>query len=291
MSRNLLPYSGKDDKIYFVHSILESGEDVLRLIFVEGVSGVGKTKLTQKLCDKLSEMGYCARCYLEGDFKNPIDFYCTAYFKQHEYENLIAEFPDYLDDIASNTIVAEDVRLVRYYSGETALFDEPLLDILSKHELCINPSNPVPISEFSRVYKLVWEAFAENQNIFPGFLLFDGSLFHHPINDLMGNYNASLDQIIHHVNTLAKSVKLLNPRVVYLSANDVAARLEKARVSRKQTPPSETQIQFWKDRKQTDMEIMRQLSIPYSVYDISNENWDSEIDTMVTRILNKDTDE
>jgi len=58
------------------------------LIFIEGVSGVGKTTLTQKLCNKLNEMGHPAKCYLEGDFTNPIDFYHTAYFKQNDYENL-----------------------------------------------------------------------------------------------------------------------------------------------------------------------------------------------------------
>ena len=42
----------------------------MRLIFIEGVSGVGKTTLTQKSCNKLKDMGYATKCYLEFDFTN-----------------------------------------------------------------------------------------------------------------------------------------------------------------------------------------------------------------------------
>jgi len=37
-----------------------------------------------------------------------------------------------------------------------------------------------------------------------------------------------------------------------------------------------------------DLAVMRQLSIPCDIYDISQENWDSEIDTMVKHILETD---
>ena len=60
----------------------------MRLIFIEGVSGVGKSTITQKICDKLSERGFSVNRWLEFDFPNPIDFYCTAYLKQDDYSDL-----------------------------------------------------------------------------------------------------------------------------------------------------------------------------------------------------------
>jgi len=108
----------------------------MRPIFIEGVPGVGKITLAQKLCYKLSEIGYSTNYYLEFDFMNPIDFYCTAYFRQEEYESFLSEFPDYSDDIKCHTIIAEDIRLVRYYNGKTALFTEPLLNILRNLGIC-----------------------------------------------------------------------------------------------------------------------------------------------------------
>ena len=199
----------------------EGDENIMQLIFVEGVSGVGKTTMVWKLCEKLRDNGFFANCFLEFDFANPIDFYCTAYFSQDEYVDLLDNHNEFADDIQNNTIVADDIRLVRYCNWETPLFPEPLLGVFRKHEFCWKPSNLVPISEFTRVYKSVWEQFVQKESKSPDYLLFDGSLFHHPINDMTRNYSASLDQIIHHINTLIEAVNQLRPRVIYLSSKNV----------------------------------------------------------------------
>jgi hypothetical protein len=82
------------------------------------------------------------------------------------------------------------------------------------------------------------------------------------------------------LNTLIKTVDSFHPQIIYLSSNNVAERLKKARISRNETPPSDEQIRFWENRKITDLAVMRQLSIPYDIYDISEENWDSAIDVI-----------
>jgi len=253
----------------------------MQLIFIEGVSGVGKTTFARKLCDKLNELKRSANCYLEFDFANPIDFYCAAYFKQDEYADLFTEYNQFAGDIKNNTIFAGDMRLVRYYNREMPLFAEPLLTVLLKREFCWKPANPIPFSEYTRVYKSVWKQFAQNPGTQFDYLIFDGSLFHHPTNDMMRNYNASCDQVIHHVNTLIETVNLLHPRVVYLSSDSVAGQLHKARISRKESPPTEEQIQFWEKRKQVDSTVMKQLSILYDIFDISKGNWDDYINAVI----------
>ena len=144
---------------------------------------------------------------------------------------------------------------------------------------------PISLHEFTRVYKSVWDSFTKNTNSEYEYLLFDGSLFHHPINDLMRNYNISKEQAISHVKSLIEVVIPLNPLVVYLSSENVAERLKKARECRKQSSPSDEYIQFWKERKQMDLAVMQQISKPYDIHDVSQENWDSLIDTIVTHIL------
>ena len=261
------------------------GADMKKLIFIEGVSGVGKSTTTQNLCVKLRGMEFSVDRYCEGDFPNPIDFYATAYFKENEYATILERFSEFSEDIQANTVVANDIRLVRYYNQKTPLFTKPLLDELSKHEFCWNPCNLIPISEYTRVYKTIWEQFSEKSNNQLDYLIFDGSLFHHPINDMTRNYNASHEQIYNHITTLHKAVDSLHPQVIYLSSDDVSKRLKKARISRNQEPPSNEQIFFWEERKQKDLSVMRQLSIPYDIYDISQENWDSTIDVMVKSII------
>jgi len=256
----------------------------MRLVFIEGVSGVGKSTITQKICDKLSEQGFSVNRWLEFDFPNPIDFYCTAYFKQDSYSNLLTEFSEYADDIKANTVAAGDVKLVRYYNRKIPLFTKPLLDVLGKHEFCYRPSNPVPLLEYTRVYKMVWEKFVQETSGGFDFVLFDGALFHHPINDLRSNYNASCDKIINHIKTLLNTIDTLSPIVIYLSADNVSERLRKARISREETPPSVEQIHFWEERKRIDTAVMPKLSVQHYFYDISRENWDSFIDDMAKNI-------
>jgi GrpB-like predicted nucleotidyltransferase (UPF0157 family) len=262
----------------------------MQLIFVEGVSGVGKTTTAWKLCEKLREYGFPADCFLEGDIANPIDFYGTAYFTHDEYADLLDNYTEYVEEIQSKTIVAGDIRLVRYYNRETPLFPEPLLDMFRKHEFCWKPGNLVPISEYTRVYKAACEQFVQNESKHPDFLIFDGSLFHHPINDMTRNYGASLDQIAQHINTLIETVNQLHPQVIYLSSENVAERLRKARISRKETIPSTEQIRFWEQRKRMDCAVMKRLSIPCSIFDISQEDWSYLMEELVNRILETDAE-
>lgn len=202
----------------------------MRLIFIEGVSGVGKSTLTQKICAKLNEMGYAADCYLEGNIANPIDLYNSAYFQ---------------------------------------------------------PVNRVPLSEYTRVSMLLWESFTHEADARLDFLLFDGSLLHHPVNDMMRNYTASCDQITYHVNHLIDIVHPLHPMVVYLS-NNHDERLQKVPVYRDEAPSSSEKTEFWQARKEMDMSVIRQLTIPCDCYDISQENWDYILDVIVKRILETD---
>ena len=257
----------------------------MQIIFIEGVSGVGKSTIALKLCEKLRDNGFHVDCYLEFDFTNPIDFYCTAHFNKDEYNDLLDNHSDFAEDIQRYTILAEDTRLVRYYNRETPLFPEPLLDAFRKHEFCWKPSNPVPVSEYTHVYKSVYEQFVQTKSKHLDYMIFDGSMLHHPINDMMRNYNASLEQVIHHICTLIETVNPLRPRVIYLSSENTAERLQKARISRKETAPSIEQIQYWEQRKQVDLAVIQQLSIPCDVFDVSQENWDSLMGEIVNRIL------
>ena len=261
---------------------------MMKLIFVEGVSGVGKTTTTQKLCDKLRGIGLSAECYREFDFPNPIDFYSTAYLKQDEYDEMLAEYNEFSESIKNNTVIADDVRLVRYCNQKKPLFSEPLLAKLRYREFCWNPANLIPLSEYSRVYNLVWEQFVQNTSNQLDYLLFDGSLIHHPINDMTRNYNATSEQITCHLNTLIETIDSFRPQIIYLSSDNIAERLRKARISRKETPPSDEQIRFWEKRKVLDLAVMQRLSIPYDLYDISHEIWDSEIDVMMKQIIETD---
>lgn len=63
-----------------------------QIIFVEGISVVGKSTMVRMLSDNLCEKGYTVKSYLEFDYTNPIDFYCTAYVPKDKYKKLCAKY-------------------------------------------------------------------------------------------------------------------------------------------------------------------------------------------------------
>ena len=63
-------------RILYIRSI-----DILMtsIIFIEGVSGVGKTTTAARLCDHLRSKGYKSACHLEGAKDNPLDPFMGSY--------------------------------------------------------------------------------------------------------------------------------------------------------------------------------------------------------------------
>jgi thymidylate kinase len=56
-----------------------------KIVFVEGVSGVGKSTTVVKLCDALIDHGFRAAFHLEGDADNPVDLVNCAYLTRLIY--------------------------------------------------------------------------------------------------------------------------------------------------------------------------------------------------------------
>lgn len=257
------------------------------LIFMEGVSGVGKSTMVRMLAEELTSRGCHVRAYVEFDYTNPIDFYCTAYLTGEEYQELCGKYADEVDVLRQNTIPAGDVRLVRYFDEDTPLFEKPLLDELRKKEFCYHPAHLVSMEEYTTAYRHVWGNFASGIDDTLDFLLFDGSLLHHPLNDMMRNYHITGEQAIPHVTTLLRSLGGRKRRIFYLETNDIAAQLTRAHIDRGQDIPSPEAIEFWNTRRRNDHIVMKHLNETCTVYNVSDGKWDSVREQIGRSLLEK----
>jgi len=184
-----------------------------KVIFIEGVSGVGKTTTTTLLSAKLQNMGYKVDCYLEGDSNNPLDPFDGTYPPK------------------------------------------------------------IPIADFFETYKQCWQTFMGN-DLDRDFVLLDGTLLHHQINDLIREYSASDIAIVEYLSDLLTIIQPLNPILFYFSSYNASERLIQARIIRKQSTPTVDYIAFWENRKRVDLLALERLPIKSHIINVDN-GWDS----------------
>ena len=177
------------------------------------------------------------------------------------------------------------MRLVRYFDEDTPLFAPVLLAELRKKEFCYHPAHLVSMDEYTEAYRYVWTDFAESIDDTFDFLLFDGSLLHHPINDMMRNYHITGEQAVPHVRTLLESLGGRKRRIFYLETADIAAQLARAHADRGQNPPSAEDIAFWETRHKNDRIVLEHIAEDIRIYDVSAGNWDSVREQIRTFLL------
>ena len=255
-----------------------------KLIFLEGVSGVGKSTMAKKICEDLRSEGKNAKTYVEFDYTNPIDFYCVAYYTAEEYETLCLEYPQYENTIQTNTVHAGNARLIHYFNEDTPLFEEPLLSEFMEREFCYNPRNPVSLEDYSEAYVAVWKNYVASIRDDMDYIIFDGSLLHHPINDMIRNYSATKEQVLMHIQKLLDSLGKTEYELYYLQTADIATQLQIAYHNRGQNQPDDSAIVFWEKRYTYDCFVLSHIDSGYCSYDVTNK-WNDVEQEIVKELL------
>ena len=263
----------------------------MQLIFIEGVSGVGKSTATTKLCDYLRGRGYSADSYIEADINNPIDLYWYAYLTTTEYKNILTIHHDFVNEIVENSICNNDYVLVRYQdfnidnNSIKHLYSSELYDYFKEREVCYKTKTPVSFEVFTQIFVNRWEIFLSSESAVRDYILFDGAFLAHQINDIIRNYKSSDDKTIEHLKIIWDIVKEYNPIVFYMESQDIWERIQSAQISRRQSIPPKEQTVFWENRKRIDLLALDRLPVESHRYDISDGCWDSAIAMMESRIL------
>lgn len=175
--------------------------------------------------------------------------------------------------------------LVRYYNKDIPLFEESLLSEFARREFCYKPSHLVTLDEYTCAYKNVWHKFALDIDETYDYIIFDGSLIHHPINVMMKNYHIDGVQAASHVMTLLNSLEKRKKWIFYLKTKDIQQQLKKAHITRNQSIPTNKQIEFWENRYKNDMIILSRIKDNYQICDISDNNWDFVREQIVKSLI------
>ena len=263
----------------------------MRLVFIEGTPGVGKSTASVELNRILENSGCSAAYYLEGSVSNPVDLYWTSYLSTSEYAEMLGKYSDFTDEIKANSICESGYALVRYQKLDldldtiTKLYSSELHEYLRKREACYKTSNPVDFEMFTKIFRNRWLSFLSSDMAKCDYSIFDGAFLAHQISDMLRNYNPSDERVLRHLETLWDIVEPCKPIVFYLESKDVWERILSANTSRGQSIPPKEHTLFWENRKRLDLLALSRLPVESHRFDITDGSWNQAIEAMAAILI------
>lgn len=251
------------------------------VVFVEGVSGAGKTSCLLELQRRLLQRSLAVKAYTEGDPASPLDLCWVAYVTQEEARRLTRSIRGAKEEMEQNLLLSEgDALLVRYRNREGPSCSMQLYEALRALELNYKPKRLVAPETFKRVFEELWKRFDQGEER-EELLLFDGSLLSHTANDMLRNYGASAEEIAGQVLRLAGALEGKRILVLYLDPVEMKKRLQEARQSRGQSPAGPGELAFWMARRKVDLAVLQQLAVHKVILAVDGRDWDGVLDRML----------
>lgn len=267
-----------------------------KLILVEGIPGSGKSTISSKIANYLKEKGVNAKLFNEGD-SHPADMAWNAYILMDEYKDLLKNNAKHESEIKKNSVLEEDYALVAYTKLNFGPEDKELAKFFESHEVSDGRSS---LELFKKLHFKRWADFGQNVDE-DRVVIFECSYLQNHVNELMGAHNKDKEFITSYMLDLIKTVKHLNPKLIYLSQENIRetiSRVSSERLSsNKEVWPDwidmvikyvenskygqannlkgfDGVIKFFEDRKKIELSVIDKLDIDKSIVLNTDYNWD-----------------
>ena len=173
-----------------------------RLILVEGLPGMGKTTLSEKIYKLLSEQGIKTELLLEGNARIPSNF-CN-----------IAGVPkgDFTDCIEESIIAIK--KTDNYIFVNLSGCSEETAKQLQRYDVGDEFNKFISAQEYSRCTLEWWQNWASNISL-DTVLILDSAFMQCPINEMIFR-KASNIEVEAYIRAIAEIIKSLNPVCIYL---------------------------------------------------------------------------
>lgn len=278
-----------------------------KLILVEGIPGSGKTTIAQKIAERYRGGGRSVNLFLEGS-AHPADLGWNACVPVEQYEEAIARYPALRGEIERKTTIEGGYAIIAY-----TLIKTDNKDFYKEMEAFEVYDGRASDELFFRLHYDRWRMFGEEAAQSGAVTIFECAFLQNHINELLFWRDFKESGAIAHCNRLIGFVKQLSPALIYLSQPDIRATID--RVAKERVSPGgnnwidrvvtycedshfgkmngikglDGAIKFFTIRKQLEMKILDQLSIPCKVIENANYDWDLvwvEIEAFLNEIEN-----
>jgi hypothetical protein len=262
-----------------------------KLILIEGIPGSGKSTFARKIADWCQSRGTNVNLYTEGQ-SHPADLAWNACVPMAEYSGILRRYEQLSGEIKRRTVFEGDTAVVAY-----TLVKTDARDFYKELEAFEVYDGRAPDERFFKLHYDRWRSFGQDAMGKESLNIFECAFLQNHVNELLFWRNADEDAVIEHHNRLINSVKQLSPTLIYLSQPDIRATIE--RVAQERVFPEggswldlcvaycegspfgkqrrlkgfDGAIELFTIRKQLEMKILGQLSIPHTVVENVGLDW------------------
>jgi len=259
-----------------------------QLILVEGIPGSGKTSAAQFIAEWLETRGFESALYLEGDWSHPADFESVACLNQREYQELLAQFPQYAAFLEQHVTIKDSDYFYSYHQIEyenSGQIPSIVIDTLAHYDIY-----ELPLIKFRRLLLQRWQSFADLASQENRIYIFECCFLQNPLTMYLGRNAESIADSQTFVLEIAESIRNLNPYLVYLNPGNVGTALQRVAKTR---PPEwldfviayhtqqgygkshgwqgfEGLVKFYEMRQRVELELLTQL--PFPVLSVQHSN-------------------
>jgi len=201
-----------------------------QLILVEGIPGSGKTSAAQFIAEWLETRGFESALYLEGDWSHPADFESVACLNQREYQELLAQFPQYAAFLEQHVTIKDSDYFYSYHQIEyenSGQIPSIVIDTLANYEIY-----ELPLIKFRRLLLQRWQSFADLASQENRIYIFECCFLQNPLTMYLGRNAESIADSQTFVLEIAESIRNLNPYLVYLNPGNVGTALQRVAKTR-----------------------------------------------------------
>ncbi len=184
-------------------------------IFIEGISGTGKSTLLTILENKLNYRGY-----REGDL-SPVDLFRCCYVTTKEYNTILNKYSMLQSEIEKNTLCENEMKVISYLKIITDI--KGFHKDLEQYEIY---NGNVPFEKFQKVILHRFKNFNYTNNIF------ECSFFQNILTTIILFYDLETDEILNFYKEIIETVANKNFKLIYIKSENIEQTILNIKVER-----------------------------------------------------------
>lgn len=194
----------------------------MRIFFIEGLLGSGKTTFARKISQHLDSLNIKNNYFSEGDL-HPVDLAWIAILKKEDLNNLLIRYPMLESQIESNIKQIKDFYYLAYTKVKIDETCKDFYQYLSKYEIYQEED----LDKFFQAHKDLWLNFLEEKREEDIVYIFECIFLQNHINELILKFNLEDDKIISYFKEFEKLFINNKIKIFYIKQKNVKDVLER----------------------------------------------------------------